>query len=213
MRLQHTKPPQRRSLWPGLILPKKRIKRKTTYGTRFTRARGEIRQLLTKQLQSISGKETAAMKWTAESFYTHVAKEYAVCLDGWPQHLVFANLSDVPGGIAMLQDLLSRIHRGVLVFTKLSEDEHKALTVQSAAPGKFTPRPPRAQRRDYGVQRVPPWLRLSRPPRKVCVGPKSSEYVEDSDAYDSEVEEIESVAGVADDGGLSEIESASGFDD
>lgn len=152
------------------------------------------------------------MRWNAEDFHASIAVKYGVRLEGWPEHLIFANLSDVPGGISTMRDLLGRIQHGTLAFTELSEAERKTLTVGNAAPGRFTPRPPRAERRDYGRQRVPPWLRKSRPPRKVCMGPKSDKYIEDSDAYDSEVEEIESVEGVADGDGLSEIESASGFD-
>ncbi|TFY52275.1 hypothetical protein EVJ58_g10110 [Rhodofomes roseus] len=153
------------------------------------------------------------MRWTAEDFHTHVAEEYGVCLQGWPKHLAFANLSDVPGGMSTMHDLLGRIERGTLAFTKLLNHKRGVLTVEDTAPGIFTPRAPRAERRDYGRQRIPPWQRQSRPPRRICMGPKSVEYIEDSDVYNSDSEEIESVGEVAEDGVVSEIESASGFDD
>ena len=161
---------------------------------------------------AVSGDEKARMRWNTEDFFAHVARKYGVCLLGWPSHLPFANLSCIRGGIHTMRELSSRIECGALQFTTVPPDEVDELTVKSAAPGKFVPRPPRAVRRDYGKQRVLPWLRQSRPPRQMRFGPKSTEFVDDSDAYESEEDEIQSVGSweAAVDG--DEIESASGFD-
>ena len=122
------------------------------------------------------------MRWNAEDFFTFVVKKYAVFLEGWPAHLFFANLSDVPGGIRTMRELSIRAERGILAFVALTPDQVERLTVETAAPGSFIPRPPRAVRRDYGRQRVLPWLRRSRPPRQMRFGPKSAEFVEEPDA-------------------------------
>ena len=129
------------------------------------------------------------MRWNAEDFFTFVVKKYAVFLEGWPAHLFFANLSDVPGGIRTMRELSVRAERGILAFVALTPDQVQQLTIDTTAPGSFHPRPPRAVRSDYGRQRVLPWLRLSRRPRQMRFGPKSAEYIDDSDVYDSDGEE------------------------
>ena len=123
------------------------------------------------------------MRWNAEDFFTFVVKKYAVLLVGWPAQLFFTNLSGVPGGIRTMRELSYRAEHGILTFVALTSDQVERLTVETAAPGSFIPRPPRAVRRDYGKQRVLPWLRRSRPPRQMRFGPKSAEFVvEESDA-------------------------------
>ena len=117
------------------------------------------------------------MRWNAEDFFTHIASKHSVCLIGWPSYLDFTNLSNVPGGIRVMWDLAYRILIGSLAFVELAPGECEGLTVEKAAPGKYVLRQPRRVRRDYGKQRVLPWLRRSRPPRRICMGPKSAEYV------------------------------------
>ena len=219
---------------------KQQKKKEKEYGTPLAKERGAVRTLLEDDLRmylplciaarvstdsgthagAITGNQAATMWWNAEDFFTHIASVYGVCLQGWPPHLLFANLSRVRGGIRVMRDLTSRIECGTLKFTVVPPDQLEELTVESAAPGKFVPRPPRAVRRDYGKPRVLPWLRRSRPPRYMRTGPKSSESIEDSDAYNSEPEEprddVRSVgswdAAAKTGGDVSEIESASGFD-
>ena len=162
---------------------------------------------------SISGDPGARMRWNAEDFLKHVARKYGVGLVGWPSHLLFTNLSCIRGGIHTMHELSSRIERGTLRFTVIPPDQVDELTVESAAPGKFVPRPPRAVRRDYGKQRVLPWLRRSRPPRQMRFGPKSKEFVDDADVDESDdIQSVGSWEAVVAGDETSEIESVSGFD-
>ncbi|EPS93113.1 hypothetical protein FOMPIDRAFT_1020746 [Fomitopsis schrenkii] len=142
--------------------------------------------------QSIAGDERARMRWNAYGFYAHVARKYAVCLLSWPSDLLFTNLSRVRGGLRTMRELSCRIDSGILKFVAVPLDQAKELTVESAAPGKFIPRPPRAVRRDYGKHKV---------------------LVEDSDAYESEEDDIQSVGSweaAAEKG--SEVENVSAYD-
>ena len=163
---------------------------------------------------AISGDKNARMRWNAEDFLMHVALKYSVRLLGWPSDLLFANLSRVRGGIRTTRNLASRIECGTLKFAVIPPNQVDQLTAESAAPGKFVPRPPRAVRRDYGKQRVLPWLRRSRPPRQMRRGPKSKVFVDESDADKSEdVDDIQSVGSwEAPPVDVDEIESSSGFD-
>ncbi|TFY54082.1 hypothetical protein EVJ58_g9069 [Rhodofomes roseus] len=208
--------PRRRSLRPTLVIKTKLLASpRVTYSSRLAKERGEVRRLLTEELRAFTGDATARMRWNAEDFFTFVAAEYGVRLEGWPKHLTFANLSRVSGGIRTMRQLCGRIQCGFLHFVRLSREEHDVLNVDKAAPGRYVPRPRRATRSDYGKQRVLPWLRLSRPPRQIRMGPKSKPYVDDSDEYEyeTEVEGIENdEAEVDGGGGVSDIESASGFD-
>ncbi|KAH9834964.1 uncharacterized protein C8Q71DRAFT_859302 [Rhodofomes roseus] len=206
---------RRRPLRPILVIKHKPLASpKVTYSSHLAKERGEVRRLLTERLQFFTGDPVARMRWNAEDFFTFVATKYGVRLEGWPQHLTFANLSRVPGGIRTMRQLCGRIQCGFMHFDRLSREERDVLTVEKAAPGWYVPRPRRATRSDYGKQRVLPWLRLSRPPRQIRMGPKSKPYVDDSDAYETEVEDIEDGEAEVDGGGggVSDIESASGFD-
>ena len=63
------------------------------------------------------------MYWTLEEYLEIVVGEFRYKLVGWPAHILFANLSDIPGGERTLSYLLSLWKSGKMRFEPLADEE------------------------------------------------------------------------------------------
>ncbi|GBE86740.1 predicted protein [Sparassis crispa] len=153
------------------------------YDSPLGKKRGELRRLIAEGLRRVTGVPHAEMFWTAREFYRFVAVRHSVLLDGWPDDVLFANLSTVRGGIRTLDRLLDLWNEGTLCFRRISDSEVLALNEASAAPGRYVERPRRtAGRPDIKKHRRRPITNpLGLPRAKEKRGPKSPEFVVDSD--------------------------------
>ena len=119
------------------------------------------------------------MYWTLDEYLEIVVGEYRYKLVGWPRHVRFANLSDIPGGASTLSYLLSRWKSGKMRFEPLADDE---LHMRSAelearlAPADECARSKRRTPRAHLGRR----LRPRRGPRgNILAGPKTPVEVPD----------------------------------
>ncbi|KAH9832079.1 uncharacterized protein C8Q71DRAFT_779768 [Rhodofomes roseus] len=129
------------------------------------------------------------MKWTAAGFLKHVVKAHEVMLEGWGEDVPFENLSNLPNAVERIRDLLDRFEKGELRFIKVSYATVRTLTPETASPGKYVPPRKRVIRKDYKCHRV-----VRRRPGRMLSGPKSDEFVYDSD----DIEEFEDTAHLGD---------------
>jgi len=141
----------------------------------------DLREGLTEALRKMTRDPKACMRWTAAGFLQHVVKKYEVTLEGWGEDVPFENLSNLPNAIKHIRDLLDSLEKNELRFIKISRATIRGLTAETASPGKYVPPRERATRRDFKWHKV-----ARRRPGRTLTGPKSDEFVYDSD----EIEEF-----------------------
>ncbi len=127
----------------------------------------------------------AGMFWTLEDYLDVVCGQYGYKLVGWPQHVTFANLSRIRGGVDRLSHLLRLWETGRMRFVPLTDDEHHLLRTDAErlapAPVELCARSTsRSIRRDCGERRKPKRL----PNGRVVDGPKTPVRVPESDEED-----------------------------
>ncbi|KAL4066813.1 hypothetical protein J3A83DRAFT_4190046 [Scleroderma citrinum] len=76
-------------------------------------------------LEEITSYPTAKMQWA--QYHQSVICCYQVAIDGWPEDIPFANLSDVSSSLSQLELLLQRWKSGVIHWKMLSDEEVKEL--------------------------------------------------------------------------------------
>ena len=100
------------------------------------------------------GEPKAEMKW--KNYWRDIVKKHQVMIDGWPDEVPFANLSDVSSGLPVLESLLRKWKGGTIVWKSVSDeeftrlDEERALQIEA---GMIT-EPARRQRSDKGSKRA-----------------------------------------------------------
>ncbi|KAL4075026.1 hypothetical protein V8B97DRAFT_2022613 [Scleroderma yunnanense] len=75
--------------------------------------------------KEITSYPTAKMQWA--QYHQSVICCYQVAIDGWPEDIPFANLSDVSSSLSQLELLLQRWKSGVIHWKMLSDEEVKEL--------------------------------------------------------------------------------------
>jgi len=143
------------------------------------RLKHELCEKLTTALCGFTRDPSAQMKWTASGFCKDVAKKYEIMLKGWRNDVPFENLSNLPNAIERIQDLLDLLGRKELRFVKISHRVAQALTPETASPGLYVPPRAKAIRRDFKHHKI-----ARKRPGRTLAGPKSNEFVYDSDEND-----------------------------
>lgn len=193
-----------RSFLPiSAAMPKRRPPPADGYNSPLGEKRGELRKVLGDEIRvlntylsslnlaltvarigRLSGSPHAEMYWTAREFFSFVVRRHRLLLEGWPEDVLFANPSDIRGGIRTFRRLLDRWNQGILRFRTVSESELHELDEARAAPGRYVEAPRclvgRPDIKKHRRRPVTNPLGLPRPKEKK--GPKSPEFVLDSDA-------------------------------
>lgn len=65
------------------------------------------------------------MQWA--QYHRNIIRRYQVAIDGWPEDIPFANLSDVSSSLPQLELLLRRWKSGAIHWKELSDDEVEEL--------------------------------------------------------------------------------------
>ncbi|OBZ69466.1 hypothetical protein A0H81_10436 [Grifola frondosa] len=145
--------------------------------------------------------EKAARRCTGPSaFYRRIVVRHRLILVGWPEGIIFQNLSSVRGGIDTLRTLFGLWNAGVLHFERIEHEHLVVLNERSAAPGKFIEALP-WYRSDLCKHRYR-WVTnpLDLPRRRKATGVKTPWYVSDEieewagrDLRAQEVREVEDI--------------------
>ncbi|KAI0628004.1 hypothetical protein C8Q77DRAFT_1068923 [Trametes polyzona] len=154
------------------------------YARMEMRLRGEIRQTLTGQLASyVSPDVRVTMHWTVSRFCKDIYLRHGLKLEGWPDDILFADLSRVTGRERVLR-LVEELRAGRLRFVPNTETEREAARADPlcASPGKINLGLTPCLGRDDVKKRRPGQQRkhdaaTKRPPRYMRNGPKSSKWV------------------------------------
>ncbi|KAL1949485.1 hypothetical protein VTO73DRAFT_8366 [Trametes versicolor] len=169
------------------------------YARREIKIRGELRQAIQELLVALTGVPEACMRWTLEDYCEYVYLAYGLKLVGWPKGMVFRNLSNVTGLVA-ISGLANRWKHGKMGFAAITEAERAAalLDPRAAAPATHCKhRKARTGRSDLKAHRPSrkPRERIF-PVRHVRDGPTSDKYVTAAAEAQAEVDEdpIESPA-------------------
>ncbi|KAL1938584.1 hypothetical protein VTO73DRAFT_11399 [Trametes versicolor] len=173
-----------------------------SYASLLTEIRGLIRLLMSCKLKELTNNPKASMKWGPVHYALGVVFRGRFRLVGWPEGVPFGNLSDIPGGQPVLEQLLSLWLEGKMYFEAV-DDEYRDLAKRN--PKAVLPAPPPKRkaprcfgpcgRNDIGKGRARPVTNPEgRPLRRRKDGPLTPKIcfdsdVEDSDEIDSDVED------------------------
>ncbi|KAI0354359.1 hypothetical protein OH77DRAFT_493145 [Trametes cingulata] len=144
--------------------------------------RGMLRRTINEKLVLLSGDAHASMRWTVKGYHRKIYTEYGLALVGWPDDMVFTNLSDPElTGYRRISALYMRWQVGTLTFVpvELGKDERAAQNPMDVAPNVLNKGVPlRLGRSDLkkhrGSRKVDP---ARFPARYVRNGPKSARWV------------------------------------
>ncbi|KAG1845222.1 hypothetical protein C8R48DRAFT_554198, partial [Suillus tomentosus] len=92
---------------------------------RVSDTRSEIRDIINRKLQQITGDDRAKMQWVY--YYRNVIQRYQVVVEGWPEKIPFTNLSQVSSALPDLQMLLRKWESGATYWKSLSDEEFEEL--------------------------------------------------------------------------------------
>lgn len=129
---------------------------------------------------ALSGELKARMWWTFDRYYKFVYLRYGLKLVGWPEEVIWRNLSDITG-LARMSMLLELWQEGKLRFEPVTQAERDAAVLEPwrAAPApRYFCTPPKLGRSDMKTRRHRPKKNpLGKPGRYVRKGPKSAKWV------------------------------------
>ncbi|EGN96571.1 hypothetical protein SERLA73DRAFT_154090 [Serpula lacrymans var. lacrymans S7.3] len=86
---------------------------------RVSELRSKIRELINQQLRVITDDPKAKMHW--KNYWRNIIQCYQIVIEGWPEHIPFANLSEVSSGLPDLEMLLHKWESGEIHWRQLSE--------------------------------------------------------------------------------------------
>lgn len=120
------------------------------------------------------------MRWTVKGFYKKIYLEYGLKLEGWPEDVLFADLSKVTG-LARISRLLVLWQTGIMCFVPVGVDRAVRAAVQpeDAVPSPLhLGLPPRLGRSDLKKHRGSRKVDPERfPARYIRNGPKSEKWI------------------------------------
>ena len=137
-------------------------------------------------LEDLTGDENITMKYRKQKYLEDIVLEHHLQLVGWPQGIPFANVSDLTGGIPIIERLIGELQSGQLHFRRVSRTYAARLWVRNVTPGRCPPSPVWLGRSDVKKHRV----RTVKLARYVLTGPKTPALVADSPAYDESDEDL-----------------------
>ncbi|KIK22965.1 hypothetical protein PISMIDRAFT_101420, partial [Pisolithus microcarpus 441] len=75
--------------------------------------------------EEITGEPSAKMQWA--HYFRNIIAHYLVAIEGWPDHIPFANLSTVSSALPDLEMLLRMWESRSIYWKQLSNEEYEAL--------------------------------------------------------------------------------------
>ncbi|KIK14433.1 hypothetical protein PISMIDRAFT_117014, partial [Pisolithus microcarpus 441] len=75
--------------------------------------------------EEITGEPSAKMQWA--HYFHNIIAHYLVAIEGWPDHVPFANLSTVSSALPDLETLLRMWESRSIYWKQLSNEEYEAL--------------------------------------------------------------------------------------
>ncbi|EIW56767.1 uncharacterized protein TRAVEDRAFT_49588 [Trametes versicolor FP-101664 SS1] len=162
------------------------------YARMEIKLRGELRGLLSDGISDVAGVPGAKMAYAIKRYCTGVVLRYHVKLLGWPDDIVFDNLSRITGKERILR-LLELWKSGAMCFVPITDPAELAAARRDpllVAPALLHRGiPPKRYRSDLGKQRRRPKSNPSNlPPRHPRDGPTSAETVTDEAEAMAELE-------------------------
>ncbi|KAI6100913.1 hypothetical protein EDD16DRAFT_1463800, partial [Pisolithus croceorrhizus] len=91
----------------------------------ISNVRAALRNIINCQLREVTGDPKAKMQWA--QYFQNVVARYHVAIEGWPDTVVFANLSSASSSLSQLEVLLQKWEMGSTHWKKLSDDEFREL--------------------------------------------------------------------------------------
>ncbi|KAH9834177.1 uncharacterized protein C8Q71DRAFT_859832 [Rhodofomes roseus] len=115
-----------------LVCPIDPARRKQRYSSSLSKRRGLLRSVLTEGLREITKNHTARMRYNEHDFWANIVCRLGYKLVGWPDSILFTNLSNVKGGRRPIEELLQLWNNGTLTFVPIdSPAELAALKPQT----------------------------------------------------------------------------------
>ena len=140
---------------------------------------------LTQAAVNMSGDPNAKMHYSVLSYCRYVYRRYLLKLIGWPDDIIFTNLSGITG-MERIMRLLTLLEAGTMRFVPVSVAEANIALYNPlhAAPAALhRGLPEKLGRNDIKKRRYRPVTNpTNRPYRRVRNGPKTPKHVEDSEA-------------------------------
>ena len=105
-------------------------------------------------LAEATGVATTTMDWA--HYWCHIVSKYKVMVVGWPDGVLFKNLSSVSNSRSILKNLLERWHSGAMYWRQLTDAEFLELDMKrraNIAVGLIPMSPQCSQRSDLGKKR------------------------------------------------------------
>ncbi|KAG1867720.1 hypothetical protein F4604DRAFT_1584954 [Suillus subluteus] len=90
--------------------------------------RSKIHNIVNTELQHIIGDPDAKMQWT--HYFCNVVQRYKVAIEGWPDNIPFANLSQVSSARSGLKMLCSKWESKKIKWKVLTDEEFKELCLK-----------------------------------------------------------------------------------
>ena len=119
------------------------------------------------------------MKYKRQRYFEDIVLEHHLQLVGWPKGFAFTNISDLTGGIPVLECFIRELQSGRLHFRRVSREYAGRLWVRNVTPSWCPPSPVWLGRSDIKKHRV----RTVKVARYPLSGPKTPALVTDSSAY------------------------------
>ncbi|KAG1844313.1 hypothetical protein DFJ58DRAFT_731230 [Suillus subalutaceus] len=88
---------------------------------RVSQARAAIRNIINSTLRQITGNPDANMQWAL--YFRNIIQRYQVMIEGWPDNIPFANLSQVSSALPELDRLFRRWKSGATHWKTLTDKE------------------------------------------------------------------------------------------
>ncbi|KAF8123534.1 hypothetical protein EV363DRAFT_1074124, partial [Boletus edulis] len=123
------------------------------HATRVANIRGTIREIITTKLREITGDPAARMHWSY--YFRNVVSRHQVIIEGWPESIPFANLSNACSSMTHLETLLRNWEDGTTHWKTLTDTEFEKLRQkrnEQLGEGEIE-EPTRRTRSDKGTKR------------------------------------------------------------
>ncbi|KAI5986623.1 hypothetical protein EDD15DRAFT_2373070 [Pisolithus albus] len=91
----------------------------------ISNTRTALRNIINCKLRDITGDPKAKMQWA--QYFRNIIARYHVAIEGWPDTVVFANLSSTSSSLSQLEVLLRKWEMGSTYWKKLSDNEFREL--------------------------------------------------------------------------------------
>ncbi|KAG1799830.1 uncharacterized protein HD556DRAFT_1230959 [Suillus plorans] len=157
----------------------------TNHKQQVSEIRSKIRDIINTKLQLVTGDPDARMQWT--HYFRNVVQRYQVAIEGWPDNIPFANLSQVSSARPDLEMLYSKWESKQIKWKVLTDEEFEELYSKRQGQidrGEIVDHR-RRTRSDKGKKRKG-LAAATNPNRRKKY--KSSETIEDNDCTDEERE-------------------------